>query len=153
MVYVNIFQLKVGQNIPLCHFLSWIPLSIGRQNKNKRIQTKQKCAQTGYIRVLAHWGLPHLWTVNIGIFLVIFLGISLEIFQCSLFRGGAIPSVFTCLQAFDPWDFFNTPLDHYLTLSQQVVFQSLELQEGAISLQYCCLAFIIIIRVPGLSPK
>ena len=37
-----------------------------------------------------------------------------------------------------PWrfrDFFNTPLDHYLTLGQQVVFQSLKLQEVPISPQ------------------
>ena len=32
-------------------------------------------------------------------------------------------------------DFFCTPLGHYLTLGQQVVFQSLELQEVPISPQ------------------
>ena len=32
-------------------------------------------------------------------------------------------------------DFFSTPLDHHLNLGQQVVFQSLELQEVPISLQ------------------
>ena len=56
-----------------------------------------------------------------------------------LFRSGVIPSVSTCLRAFDPWEvleiFFSTPLDHYLTLGQQVVFQLLELQEMPISPQ------------------
>ena len=40
-------------------------------------------------------------------------------------------------------DFFSTPLDHYLTLGQQVVFQSLELQEVPISVKNHRLHFII----------
>ena len=53
-------------------------------------------------------------------------------------------------------DFPCTPLDHYLTLGQQVVFQSLELQEVPISpqrLSSSSFASKLIIRGPRLSPQ